>query len=49
VNYQERAASIIDEMRTLSTRNAEEIRDAVEDGKRRFAKLIPEGKAMSDD
>jgi hypothetical protein len=46
VNYQEKAAGIIDEMRTLSTKNAEEIRDAVEDGKRRFAKLAAEGKAL---
>ena len=46
VAYQERSAGIIDEMRTLSTRNAEEIRDAVEDGKRRFAKLAADGKAL---
>ncbi len=46
VTYQERAAGIIEEMRTLSTRNAEEIREAVEDGKRRFAKLASEGKAL---
>ncbi len=46
VAYQERSAGIIDEMRTLSTRNAEEIREAVEDGKRRFAKLAADGKAL---
>jgi len=46
VAYQERSAGIIDEMRTLSTRNAEEIRDVVEDGKRRFAKLAADGKAL---
>ena len=46
VAYQERSAGIIDEMRTLSTRNAEEIRKAVEDGKRRFAKLAADGKAL---
>jgi hypothetical protein len=46
VTYQERSAGIIDEMRTLSTRNAEEIREAVEDGKRRFAKLAADGKAL---
>jgi hypothetical protein len=33
-------------MRTLSTRNAEEIRHAVEDGKQRLAKLVEEGKAL---
>ena len=38
-DYQERSHDIIEEMRTLSTRNAEEIRDAVEDGKKRMAKL----------
>ena len=46
VAYQERSAGIIDEMRTLSTRNAEEIREAVEDGKRRFARLASDGKAL---
>jgi hypothetical protein len=38
-DYQERSHDIIDEMRTLSTRNSEEIRDAVEEGKKRMAKL----------
>jgi hypothetical protein len=39
VAYQERSRDIIEEMRTLSTKNAAEIRDAVEDGKRRMARL----------
>ena len=39
VAYQERSRSIIAEMRVASTRNAEEIRDAVEDGKKRFSDL----------
>ena len=39
VAYQERSRDIIEEMRTLSTKNATEIRDAVEDGKRRVARL----------
>lgn len=39
VAYQERSRTIIAEMRTASTRNAEEIRDAVEDGKKRFSDL----------
>ncbi len=39
VNYQERSTEIIDEMRTLSTQNAQEIGRAVEDGKRRMARL----------
>jgi hypothetical protein len=39
VSYQERSHEIIGEMRTMSTRNANEIRDAVEDGKKRVARL----------
>jgi len=39
VDYQERSREIIEEMRVHSTVNANEIRDAVEDGKRRLAKL----------
>ena len=46
VNYQERSGEIIAEMRTLATRNSEEIRDAVEDGKRRVARLAAEGAAL---
>jgi hypothetical protein len=48
VDYQERSREIIAEMRQLSTRNAEEIRDAVEDGKRRLAKLSRDGLALTD-
>ena len=39
VKYQEDSREIISEMRKLSTENAQEIRDVVEDGKRRMAKL----------
>ena len=46
VDYQERAQQIIDEMRKLATQNSAEIRDAVEDGKRRIAKLVADGKAL---
>jgi hypothetical protein len=46
VNYQERAQSIIEEMRKAATQNSAEIRDSVEDGKRRIAKLIADGKAL---
>jgi len=46
VSYQEHAQQIIDEMRKLSTQNSAEIRDAVEDGKRRIAKLVADGKAL---
>jgi hypothetical protein len=46
INYQERSRSIINEMRALSTRNSAEIRDAVEDGKQRLARLAAEGNAL---
>jgi len=46
VNYQLRSREIIAEMRTLSTKNAAEIRDAVEDGKQRLAKLVQSGEAL---
>jgi chromosome segregation ATPase len=46
VNYQERAQSIIEEMRKAATQNSAEIRDSVEDGKRRIAKLVADGKAL---
>lgn len=45
VSYQERSIGIISEMRKLSTQNSEEIRDAVEDGKRRLAQLVEQGAA----
>ena len=43
IQYQENSQNIIAEMRKLSTENAEEIRDVVEDGKRRMAKLVEKG------
>lgn len=46
VNFQERSREIIDEMRKLSTQNSAEIREAVEEGKRRLAKLVAEGRAL---
>jgi hypothetical protein len=46
VDYQERSQRIIDEMRHMATVNSAEIRDAVEDGKRRIAKLVADGKAL---
>ena len=46
VNYQERSREIIAEMRTLSTRNAAEIREAVETGKQRLARLVREGNQL---
>lgn len=47
VSYQEHSRAIIAEMRELSTRNAEEIRDAVEQGKQRLAQLVNEGQAIA--
>ncbi len=46
VNWQTNSRQIIEEMRVASTRNATEIRDAVEDGKRRLAKLTEQGHAL---
>jgi hypothetical protein len=46
VNFQERSLEIIGEMRTLATRNSAEIRDAVEEGKKRMARLAAEGNAL---
>jgi hypothetical protein len=46
VNFQERSTEIIAEMRDLSTKNSAEIRDAVEDGKRRIAKLVAQGQSL---
>ncbi|SON53989.1 hypothetical protein HDIA_0448 [Hartmannibacter diazotrophicus] len=46
VNFQTRSVEIIAEMREQSTRNSEEIRNAVEDGKKRIAKLAEEGNAL---
>jgi hypothetical protein len=45
-NFQEKSFAIIEEMRKLSTTNSQEIRSAVEDGKRRMAHLIAEGKTL---
>jgi hypothetical protein len=46
VSYQERSREIIEEMRQMSTRNAQEIREAVETGKQRLARLVNEGKSL---
>ncbi len=46
VNFQEESTEIIAEMRTLSTKNSAEIRDAVEDGKRRIARLVVAGNTI---
>ena len=46
INFQEKSRTIINEMRVASTKNSAEIRDAVEDGKRRLAALAAEGNAL---
>jgi len=46
VSWQTKSFEIIEEMRKESTRNANEIRDAVEDGKRKLARLADEGKGL---
>ncbi|MCG6897617.1 MAG: cell surface protein [Thiocapsa sp.] len=46
VSWQTKSHEIIEEMRQQSTRNANEIRDAVEDGKRKLARLAEEGKGL---
>ena len=46
VNFQEKSRSIIHEMRDQATKNSSEIRDAVEDGKQRLAKLAAEGNTI---
>lgn len=45
INFQIRTREIVSEMRTLATRNSEEIREAVEDGKKRLARLAADGDA----
>lgn len=47
VNFQEKSQVIIEEMRKLATQNSAEIRDAVEDGKKRLAQLVAQGKAFN--
>lgn len=47
VTYQERSIGIIAEMRKLATQNSAEIRDAVEDGKKRLAQLVEQGAAAA--
>ncbi len=47
VRFQERSVELIAEMRENATRNADEIREAVEDGKKRLARLAEEGNALT--
>ncbi|MBI1211840.1 MAG: cell surface protein [Alphaproteobacteria bacterium] len=47
IAFQEKSGQIIEEMRKLATQNSAEIRDAVEDGKKRIAALVAQGKAFT--
>jgi hypothetical protein len=47
VDWQTRSHEIIEEMRVQSTANANEIRNAVEDGKRKLARLAEQGKGLA--
>jgi hypothetical protein len=47
VDFQVRSRDIIDEMRALSTKNAKEIHDGVEDGKRRLLALASRGNGIN--
>jgi hypothetical protein len=49
IAYQERSHEIVAEMRELSTRNAEDIREAAELGKKRMAQLEQRVRALPDD
>ncbi len=46
VNFQVKSREIINEMRDQATKNSAEIRDAVEDGKRRLAELAAQGNEL---
>jgi hypothetical protein len=47
VTWQTKSREIIEEMRRQSTANAEEIRTAVEEGKRKLARLAEQGKGLA--
>ncbi|MFO7554801.1 MAG: hypothetical protein R6W88_06325 [Desulfobacterales bacterium] len=49
INFQEKSRSLIAEMRELSTRNEKEIRQAVEDGKRRLVQLTTSGQLLTNE
>ncbi len=48
ISFQEHSLGIVAEMRDMATKNSTEIRDAVEAGNQRIARLITEGKALGD-
>jgi hypothetical protein len=46
INFQEKSMALIAELRDLSSKNEEEIRNAVEDGKRRLVELAQAGASL---
>ena len=46
INFQEKSMTLISELRDLSSKNAEEIQNAVEDGKRRMVALAQAGAGL---
>jgi hypothetical protein len=46
INFQQRSHTLVEEMRQAATRNADEVRQAVEDGKRRLAELARQAGAL---
>jgi hypothetical protein len=46
ISFQEHSLDIVAEMRDMATKNSTEIRDAVEAGNQRIARLITDGKAL---
>ena len=49
INFQEKSLGIVAEMRDMATKNSAEIRDAVEAGNQRIARLVTEGNALGVD
>jgi hypothetical protein len=49
ISFQEHSLGIVAEMRDMATKNSAEIRDAVEAGNQRIARLVTEGKALGVD
>ena len=49
ISFQEHSLSIVAEMRDMATKNSTEIRDAVEAGNQRIARLVTEGKTIGVD
>ena len=49
ISFQEHSLGIVAEMRDMATKNSAEIRDAVEAGNQRIARLVTEGKALGID